>query len=362
MEWSPIQKAATLFIAVLFLTSFAGIDRWNSFLGTQPYFQGWILYAYFFLFFLLVSQSRIKLERWAYILTGSATIVAFLAIGQWVQVNLLGHNLPTYAGRVVSTFGQPNFYSGFILLILPFHYFLLKRHTRGGFLVMVGFLISIMAVILSQSRVAFLMLGGLTVIFLISQFHSPIKRLVTLTLALAIFLISLLVSASLWSGFFAKEVIEPIFVKDPDLTELSVENRIYIWPVAWQLILQKPTTGYGLENISFAFADYFTTNKHTLFEETLNISPVLISLKELNIDRSHNYTLDLLMFSGILGLLAWIILVFLLIKQIVLSSVKPDNTVLLIGLFTYLVWIQFQNQSVVHLIYFWLLLGLIDRD
>ena len=32
------------------------------------------------------------------------------------------------------------------------------------------------------------------------------------------------------------------------------------------------------------------------------------------------------------------------------------------SLILYLIWVQFQNQSIIHLIYFWLLAGIIDPD
>ncbi|MBI2005617.1 MAG: O-antigen ligase family protein [Candidatus Aenigmarchaeota archaeon] len=105
------------------------------------------------------------------------------------------------------------------------------------------------------------------------------------------------------------EFTQPINSRDPDLTKVSVEKRAYIWPVIWQLILQKPLQGYGLENIGKAFADYFQSSYHSLFEANDDIYPFLMSLKELNIDRSHNYLLDLLLFSGTFGLLGWLGLV-----------------------------------------------------
>lgn len=106
-----------------------------------------------------------------------------------------------------------------------------------------------------------------------------------------------------------------------------------------------------------ALSDYFKVNKHALFEENLKINSVLISLKELKIDRSHNYTLDLLMFSGGLGLISWLLLVILVLKCLI----KNNQQVLLVGLIIYLGWIQLQIQSIVHLMYFWLLLGLADQ-
>ena len=360
LEWNLIKLASFIFILTLFLTSVLGVHPKNSFLGAEPYFQGLLVYAYLFLFSLMVSVSDIKMERWAYILVGSATIVGLLAIGDWIQVNLLGHQIPTYAGRVVSTFGQPNFYGGFLLLTLPFFRYLLA--SKGAALrtwVMVGFLISLIAIILSTSRVAFLGAAGLILFWLIGEL--PFKKLILGTISV-ILLIIFVSSINSSGGWVEKELLLPKSTINPDLPTIGVEKRYYFWPVLWQLILQKPINGYGLENIAPAFSSYFEINKHALFEENLKVKPYLFGLKDLNLDRSHNYILDLLFFSGILGLLSWLVLVIVTIKKLTQKYDDRHKNVLLVSLVTYLIWIQFQNQSIVHLIYFWLLVGLIDNS
>lgn len=360
-KWSGISKAAGLFSIVLLVTSLMGVNPTQSMLGSQPYFQGWVLYAYLFLFFLLVSWSKIRLQHWAYFLVGSATIVALLAIGDWIQIHLLGHKLPTYAGRVVSTFGQPNFYAGFILLTLPFFRFLLasKGSTLRGYLLMAGFLVSTVAIMLSASRIAFLGAGGLILFWLIWEL--PFRKLVFGVISIMLLAIFML-SVNFGAGWVEKELTLPKDTINPDLPTIGVEKRYYFWPILWQLFLQKPVAGYGLENIAPVFSQYFEKNKHVLFEENLNLQPFMFGLKDLNLDRSHNYILDLLLFSGILGLLGWLGLVILLFKKLTQKYDDRHKNVLLISLIVYLIWIQFQNQSVVHLIYFWLLLGLIDQE
>ena len=98
-----------------------------------------------------------------------------------------------------------------------------------------------------------------------------------------------------------------------------------------------------------SFADYF---KGVNFNVTTN--PTYHSLKDLSVDRSHNYILDLLFFSGIFGLISWLVLIGLVLKR--------AKGIILTSFLVYLVWIQFQNQSIVHLLYFWLFVGLIDKD
>lgn len=359
-KWTLISKAAGLFIVILWLTSLTGINPQDSILGTDPYFQGAILYSYLFLFYLIVKSVNIKLENWAKVLVGSAIVVALLAIKDWVLLNIFNQQIPTYAGRVVSTFGQPNFYAGFLLLTLPFSYFLFKNLDKKlSFLGFTAGLVSMVGIFVSHSRLTILLTLFLLILGLIDQLKIKFKMGF---IVLGIIFISMVLALRFSSGIVGNEISAPFLTNNPDLTQQSVEKRVYIWPVAWQVFLQKPLIGYGLENINLAFSNYFQINKHPLFEENLKISPVLISLKELNIDRTHNYILDLLLSSGILGLLAWLFLILMLLKRFYIRKMSLENTTLLVGFIAYSIWVQFQNQSVVHLVYFWLLAGLIDQD
>jgi len=353
ISWSRVKIASILFILMLFLSALLGTDPMGSLLGKDPYFQGWILYAEMFLFMLMVSTVEIPLMHWATALAAGSVMVSLLAIKEAISLYLLNMAIPNYAGRVVSTFGQPNFYAGFLLLTLPFCYFLLTKSNKGSAYLAAGSgLLALVGILVSYSRSAIILALLLLILGLIDQLKGKFKMMLVCS---AIVFISIIGALRFSSGLVGSEVSRPIFTNNPDLTKESVEKRAYIWPVAWQLFLIKPLSGYGLENISQTFSDYFISNKHLLFEENLKISPVLISLKELNIDRTHNYILDVLLFSGIFGLLAWIYLVVVLLLK------SKKYKILFVSAVSYLIWVQFQNQGVVHLIYFWLLVGLIDQ-
>lgn len=358
LKWNLIKLTSFLFILSLFVTSLSGLDFRMSLLGKEPYFQGLILYAYLYLFSILISASAIKLKVAAAVLAGSATLVSLVAIQDFCLLNFFNRPIQTYAGRVVSTFGQPNFYAGFLLLSLPFSFFLFKNQSKKlQFLGWSSGVISIVGILVSYSRSTILMALVLLILGLIDQLKVKFRLAI---LIFGILTLSVLIAWRFSSGIVGKEVSEPFQVNNPDLTRESVEKRAYIWPIAWKLVSTKPLAGYGLENINQAFSSYFEVNKHSLFEENLKISPVLISLKELNIDRSHNYILDLLLSSGVLGLLGWLGIVGLLFWKLKQNTTNPGRNILAVTLGVYLVWVQFQNQSIVHLIYFWFLAGLID--
>lgn len=356
-KWSITSKTAGLFILFLIFTSFTGISLEKSLLGYPPYYQGWILYAYLFLFYLMVKTFKIGIKAYALVISGPAFIVSILAVKDWVLLNIFNQPIPAYAGRVVSTFGQPNFYAGFLLLTLPFSYFLWKNPSKKmQYFGWGSSLISFVAIWMSYSRSAILLALFLLLLGLIDQLKIKFKWI---TIVFGVVFISILLALKFSSGIVGNEISRPIKTNNPDLTKESVEKRVYIWPQAWKIAMDRPLAGYGLENISSAFSNYFTENKYQLFEANLKVSPVLISLKELNIDRTHNYLLDLLLFSGILGVLGWVILVILLLIKI--KQTSSDRGTFVVSLILYLIWIQFQNQSIVHLIYFWLFVGLIDK-
>ena len=365
IKWNAVKTYSALLVDVLFLTSVFGIDPATSFFGREPYFQGWVLYAYLCLFSLLVSQAQIKLEKWALVLCSSAFIVSLLAVKDWVLLNIFSQSVPVYAGRVVSTFGQPNFYAGFLLLSLPFSYYLFKTSTgtsqvkRLSCFGLFSSLISIAGIFVSYSRSAILLGLVLLSLALIDQLKFKLKT--GLFLIAAFILMGIFLSVKLSSGLLESEFLKPIQTNNPDLTKESVEKRVYLWPLTFKIALQRPLSGYGLENIGLAVNNYFEKDKHRLFEENLNISPVLISLKELYIDHSHNYILDLLLFSGIFGVLGWLGLLGALFLNLRQKHHGRNTFILTTGLITYLIWVQFQNQSIVQLVYFWLLVGLINR-
>ncbi len=358
IKLSEIGKTAAVFILILFLISITGLDFKTSFLGNPPYFQGLLVYSYLFLFCLLVKSFDIKLKTYAIAFNFSALIVSSRAIQDWVLQNA-GYIVPDYAGRVVSSFGQPNFYAGFLLLTLPFSYLLYKgKNHKLSYFGLISALISVAGIFVSFSRSAILLSLILIALGLIDQLK--IKRS-WIVFTSVIILISSLIGLKFSSGFIGSEFSKPFSTNNPDLITQGVEKRVYLWPIFLKIGLQKPLAGYGLNNISVAYSDYFKKNKHLLFEENLNISPILIGLKDLTVDSSHSYILDLMLFSGIFGVLSWMLLVFLLLKKILSSDITLENDTLLLGLLTYLIWIQFQNQSIVQLIYFWFLVGAIDK-
>lgn len=337
---SRIKISSGLFLLALLITSLTGVDPWNSIIGIHPYFQGFILYFFLFLFSLMAATVKIELKSWALATAFSMSLVSLRAIDEFLRIQILGQNIPTYAGRVISSFGQPNFYSGFLLLSLPILYLIIKD-KKFQVLALSAVALSILAILISSSRAAASLLLILISFYLLTLLKKS-KSFIALSL-LSVLLV--LTAFSFAPALIQKELTQP--QSRQWLIDNSPEKRYLLWPIITEFISKRPFLGYGLENLSTIFPTY------QRFDEQRN--PAYYGIKNLVVDRSHNYILDLLFSSGILGLVAWgILILFVLTKA-------ARNKVLLSALIIYLIWIQLQNQSVVQLIYFWLLVGLVDQ-
>lgn len=338
VHWSKIKIAGLVFLIILSITSLLGIHPGESLVGKYPYFQGLILYWLLLFFSLMVSSINIKKDLLNKVISVSALIVGLLSIWQFIQLNLLGIQIPSYAGRVVSTFGQPNLYSGFLLLSLP----LIFNTKRRSYIIM---LIVTAAVVLSLSKAAIAILSGAGLWFFLSKLK---QKGLAIYLLILCFINILVFSLDNSSGIFWDEVIKPLTLGRTDTG--TIEKRAHILPVLFEIYSGSPVMGFGIDSINSLYTQKFAG----FSPETVVYSPVDFNLKNLIIDRSHNYFLDLLIFSGILGLVCYSYLIFALFKT---SAPKPLKFFLIL----YLIWVQFQVQSIAHLLLFWLIVGVIDN-
>lgn len=107
-----------------------------------------------------------------------------------------------------------------------------------------------------------------------------------------------------------------------------IENRNVIWKHAVNAIYHKPLIGYGAESGETVF------NKE--FRKTG------IYLDELIIDRSHNLILDILMWSGVFGIIPFLFF---------LKNIKKSSLV-----YAFLIFSMFQPLSIVHWTLFFLVI------
>lgn len=322
-----LDLLAFFFLAWLTFTSVLSQNLELSFIGTYPYHQGILFYLSLFLLSLIIKSLKIDIKKIALGFTFSAILVSTIAIFQFFELNILKKDIFNYAGRVISTFGQPNLYAGFLVLTLPF-ITKIKKYSK------VILVLLIIGILVSLSRTA-IIISFIFIIFLLWNIKKRYsKLLIIFSLIGTVFYLALI---------FKQEFIKPL---DQEwLINNSAERRIFVYRISLDAFLKKPLIGYGVDNIPASLKPLYLDKeaKPSFYH----------SLRNLNIERSHNYYLDILLFSGLPALILYLTL-------IVSFYLSTNSQVIKIGLVLFSIWSLFQIHSSINLLYFWILFGMRD--
>ena len=338
---TKISTMLILFLISLLVTSFTGINPEQSLLGTSPYFQGLVTFLFLSIFSYILSQTSINERKIYQTLIASASVISSIALIQFISL-LLGREVTTYAGRVISTFGQPNFFAGYLLFIIPLQLVLIRKALKyERVFLLVSLSLSILAIAVSFSRTAIILCAILISLWLISiSMKTKVKRIILICLV-----VGGIGYALISSKIIQEEFIQPITKQTVEMA--NVQKRVFIWQVAIAQIEKHPILGYGLENIGEVYPKQYDFN---------HPKPAFYHmLKDLNIDNTHNLFLNLFLWGGGVVTLVFCLLIFTLWRT-------AKSNVLKIGLIVFILWSLLQNLSITHWFCFYLFAGLISKQ
>ncbi|MFA6428607.1 MAG: O-antigen ligase family protein [Candidatus Buchananbacteria bacterium] len=362
------QGQAMLVIAIFLFTqvlaAIFSISPHLSFWGSYWREQGLWLIMHYLLFFWLALQIFLidKKRYWLKAIIGSVALVIIYAWCQLAGLDVVAWSeAPSITWRVFSTFGQPNFLGLFLLLTWPLVWYQTRQSLKPSRwllrLLLVG---QFSALFFTFSRTIWLGLLG-QIIILVGYWLSQKKFYRWLLV-----LVSGLILLSLGYGFlvwqYSGQVIQT--VARPGFTENlqtrwqtlfnwqygSLASRWLFWQAAASKLPKLPAWGYGQETQSLVLADTYIPQ--IALHEKINTIP----------DRTHNETLDVLLTSGYLGLLAWLAVLGLIVFLAWLNlktTIDPLNQFLFLALAGYLLANQFNFTTVVSGLYFWLFIALL---
>lgn len=329
-----------IFFAWIVFTSLIGLSFYQSFLGSYFRWQGILTWLSYSLLFLISSKmfedERFKKHACLAILI-SATFTSILAITQFLSLWFLGHtNQLLYSNRVIATFGQPDFLGAYLVMSLPFIWYLYKNYSssRQWIPAFAGIII-ILGIFSTLSRSAYL---GLAVLMLTWGFYHYKLLLTSIVFSVLLFGIIATISPNLvYSQWYRLQV---------DLnSKWTAENRLVIAQKSIQLIFLKPIFGYGLENFSLSFPQ-------VIKEQDLG-------LKDIVVDSSHNLFLDIAVQTGLIGLGLFLAILILTVKQ-GLSLKDGFSKACLSAVIAFVIIHQFSPVSMTPMVLFWICMGIIN--
>jgi putative inorganic carbon (HCO3(-)) transporter len=364
---SPLTIAVSLFVAAIFLSGFFGINFYRSFFGELHRAEGIILYVHLLVLFLITVSVFRKKEEWlnifriTVIVGGLSSITGLL---QGLQVFSFW-NIEYPSPRISGTLTNPVFFGNYLVLPLFLGILLLVQEKRKSLKILwllISFL-NLFALILSQTRGAWIGLAvGLFFLFFLWLFLYPkpqAKLTKTILLAILFFLIFVfLITLYQDKLSLVKNQYFQTAVSIFDLV-FSPTSRLMVWHIAIEAWKERPIFGWGPESFSFVYDKFFKAQYLPKLPENLFF------------DRVHNAILDLLVSTGIVGILSYLsiffVLFYLIFRYIKLQKNKGDKSlfcslILASLLVAYFVENIFAFDTISTLVIFFLILGFVNNN
>lgn len=310
------------YVLLLITSSVLSGNLLHSLIGGPFRYQGILTYFHLGLLFILTRKINPNIYK---VIMISGILQSFLLIYQFVQFNFLNLEISTYAGRVIGTFGEPNYAAGFLLAAFGISLGLnLIKSSRFAFM---SGMVTFLGILVSES------LGGILAAVIVSMIYLYLKNKHSLASSVGKnkLILLLTIGIIIFSGFaiFQKEKIT-----FNEFGIATVESRFSIWPASFDLFLKRPIVGYGAENLAFVFPSEFGGS---------------------SIDRAHNALLENLLMGGIFMGLIYIYLVY---KGLSLSFKHLNLMPVFLPLLGIVIRDQFNVSGIVNLYILWMFLSL----
>ncbi|MCX6714631.1 MAG: O-antigen ligase family protein [Candidatus Uhrbacteria bacterium] len=294
----PVIQIFGAYTACVALTSFFGVDPINSFWGNDVRIGGWLLlvHAWIFCVFLFTFFDRALWNRAEKIFIFSGILVSCYALLEVLHiVPSLGIDLP----RATSIIGNPIYLAAY--LIFPFTVALLRvaqKEKQYRVYYLVASIVIFLGILSSGTRGAFLgmIIGtGIAGVYALKQFKNWKKMYVVIALLL------ILCSSVFFVGrsVIPKNSFSYRFFHFSDGNALS---RLEFWKMAFEGVREHPLIGVGYENFYRVSEQHYSS---VLYGEEGNYS-----------DKPHNIYIEILVSSGIIGLLLYLTLIGFVFRSI----------------------------------------------
>lgn len=308
------------FICTLLFADIFGLDPIYSLKGSLYRHQGFLLtlsttLLFFLIYTLPKPEKKMLLHHVLHILPVQLFILTILSIWQAILFFFFhNYQIPVLMGRIVATFGNPNFLAGYIVVVLPVALYSISQNKKfpKRFHFFIQFLLivfSTITMLITDSKSALLALMGIGFITLFSFYRTTSTRL---------FLILIIIISSYWILVSSRYSLW--------------DNRLIIWEEAVKAVASRPLLGYGQENFDLIFPKE----------------------RHIHIDNAHNIFLETALSSGVIGLGIFV--------SILYTALKKASFPIKLSLIAFLITAQFNPLSIPQIVLFWILLGCMEEN
>lgn len=298
---TPIFKAMGVYFIIVAASSLFGENPYKSFWGNIERGEGILTLSHVFLFSFLCAHVLRGRRIWEWFFAGSlfiAVAVSLYALGQYLGVPWVLHSGEK---RLSGTIGNASFLAGYILIhTFIALWFILTPRARWMRIVAGTVWLFLLFIIFNTGTRGALLAGfavyiGLAAWFAIRADGKMANRVRIAALSVGMTLVG--AAVVVWQQRDAAWVQDnPTLVRLVTITprDITTQSRLLTWESSLKGWKERPLLGYGYENYNVAFNKYF----NPLIYKDIG--------SQIWFDRAHNVIFDILVTSGILGLIAYL--------------------------------------------------------
>jgi O-antigen ligase/tetratricopeptide (TPR) repeat protein len=293
-RWVPLYSAIAAYFVTLSLSVVFAVDPLRAWWGNQERMNGLFTLLHFFAWFTMAIALLPTWREWRRIILFEIALSGFMAVVALLQIPFPRLLLFPAGNRVGGLLDNPIYMAAYQIFNLFFIALIwLKGASRTTKWWLVAFaVLDIAAFIATQSRGGLLGLAIGVLVFSVSYAVMVPNR------KIRIGLLAVVVSGVLGYGLLFTFRETSLIRESPlyRLTDLhaTTETRFLAWKIAWQGFLERPLTGWGLDDF------------HILFNQKYNPASLRFGYYETWFDRSHNTVMDMLSMTGIIGFVTYI--------------------------------------------------------
>lgn len=349
---TPYYKYLILFFCVILISTILGKDIKTSFLALKSYFM---IFLIFFLIVNLIKTPQHIIQIGWVIIISMTILTFFVLLDQWELIDIAFNYPLDYMELHRSRVGlyDPNFTSLMLSIALPFAFYFLfiYKDIIQRVILIIPLSLLMVGIILTYSIGG--LIGLLSIFFLIILFMKGLNRGTKASIFITFILIFCAGSLLLPESYKMK-------IQDKYEETMTEEfaywgtNRGAAWMSGLQVIADNSVFGVGPVNHGFEALKYYPIIQDRDWGRDYGATP-------------HNLYISIMGETGLIGLLSFIILIFVIIRGL-LKSIKRleylrERELLFCGQGLMVSIIAFLIQSIFldtqrHK-YLWILLGLI---
>ena len=296
---NPITVILLIHLAwILFTALFAN----NSIISFKFFLAKlWYVIPMYFLPIMILERNNLKLLFRNLLLISSFMVLFVLA-----KHSLTHFDFSTVSGAVSPFFRNHVSYASLITIIFPFWFLLLYwyKNKFAKSLIYIGILLFVAGIFLSYTRAAHIALLSMVFVYFIIKYRL-IKHVLILSTISIVLLFGYILSDNKYLDL-APDYNKTITYDDFDDivnatyqgTDLSTMERLYRWVSGYNMIRERPVTGFGPGNFYSSYRPYTVTSFQTYVSDNPEKSGI------------HSYYLMTLVDQGFSGLLIFLALVF----------------------------------------------------